>query len=432
MPHVVILGGGFAGCSAARELERRRRAIDDLQVTLVDKRNFMLFTPLLPEVVTGAVEPRHATIALRSRLRHTEFQLGEVCAIDDRAQEVHVRHPLTHEQSRIGYDQLILAFGSTPSTMGVSGVERHAHPLRTLADAQRLRSTVLSPLEVAAVTKSLVERETLLRFVIVGGGFTGVEAAGELLAFLHDARRLYPECASEQLSMVLLQGESRLLPHLPERFGKYAARTLRERGVSIEINARVESVDGGGVTLKDGRRFESRTIVWCVGEEPAPFVSKLGVPHDKGAVRVREDLSIEGHPNLWAIGDCAAIPKPGGGSYAQLAQNAVREGPHVARNVIARLRGRATKPFRYHLRGMMASLGDRNALVELPGGRMLRGFPAWVIWRAYYLQRLPSIARKANVAADWVLDGAFGPPLTRPPLVERGETSFEETYAPRK
>lgn len=409
MPRVVILGGGFAGLSAAREFEERRKRVKDLDVVLVDRNNYMLFTPMLPEAATGNVEARHITEPFREQLKTVRFEWGDVLSVDEEWRNVTLRHPLTGASKTIAYDELVLSLGSTVSVKGVPGVERCAFQLRSLVDAERMRNAIIAAVEMASESDDVAERDRLLRFVIVGGGFTGVEAAGELSAFVRSILGYYPALRESMLSLVVVQSEKRLLPHLPDRFGKYAARVLHDGGVDIRIGADVDRVDPAGVTLKNGERFESRTVVWCAGTESAPIVTRLGLKTSKhGAVETRPDFSIEGHKHLWAIGDCAAIPKQDGGTYAPLAQNATREGPLLARNVIARLRGKRTKPFRYKTKGQMASLGDRHALAELPGGVKVTGVPAWILWRTYYLGRLPGVSRKTRVALDWALGLAFG------------------------
>ena len=422
MPRVVVLGGGFAGFSAARALQRARKSVRELEIVLVDRNNFMTFTPLLPEAATGSVEVRAVTQPLRALLPHVRMELGDVLSIDQQARTVSVQHPLTRETTTIQYDELILALGSVTATMGVEGVERCTLPLRTVADAERLRTALVSAIEVASDTHDLVERDRLLRFVIVGGGFTGVEAAGELTAFLRGIIAYYPALAKHRPSVVLVQAAQRLLPHLPQRFGKYAARVLHRRGVEIRTEMEVERVDPSGLTLKNGERYESRTILWDAGNEPVPFVKRLGLPLSKhGAIETERDCSVKGCAHLWAIGDCAAVPKGKDGTYAPLAQNAVREGPLAARNAIARLRGSTTKPFTYQRLGQMASLGNRHAVAQLPGGLMVTGFSAWLLWRMYYLSRVPSAARRMRVALDWSLDLAYTPSPARLPMVEKSQ-----------
>jgi NADH dehydrogenase len=417
---VLVIGGGFAGVSAARAFERHRGG-DDIRVTLVDRENFMLFTPMLPEVASGGVETRHVVQPHRRSLRHTAFELGNLLRADLAARVVTIEHPLTKETRALPFDQLVLALGSTTATKGTPGADRFTLTLKSIADAEQLRNRLLGALEVAAKTRDLLERDRLLRVVVVGGSFTGVEAAGELLAFWRSACAFYPDVDPTALDFVLVEAGERLLSHLPEKFGKYAARSLRDRGVKIVLGQDVASIDAQGVELKNGKRYGAATVLWSAGVEPAPVVKALGVRLSAhGAIVTNGDFSVPGHPGVWAIGDCAAVPKPGGGTYAPLAQFAVREGPLAAENVLRTLRGAATKNFRYRKLGQMASLGARQGIAELPGNRMLTGLPAWLLWRAYYLSRLPGTKKKARVAVDWMLDFAGPSGLARLPLADCG------------
>ncbi len=309
---------------------------------------------------------------------------------------------------RLGYDQLVIALGAVSSTHGIPGAQAHTFGLKTLADAIRLRDQLIRSLEAAAVSRDDAERGRLLTVAVVGGGFTGVEAAGELLAYLRAAAREYRVLAADSLRVVLVAGGARILEQLPARFGSRAQAMLAERGIEIVLGDEVASVDAGGLTLKSGRRFESKTVVWSAGVRVPELVENLDLPHSEHhAIQTNADFSVAGRPGVWALGDCASVPKPGGGWYPQTAQAAVREGALLARNIDAVLRGRSTRPFRYRNKGMMASLGAREGLAELPGGRMLAGFAAWLLWRGYYLWRLPGAARKTRVALDWTLSLPF-------------------------
>lgn len=414
MAKVVILGGGFGGLAAAKAFERRYRSID---VLLIDKTNYSLFTPMLPEVASGTLETRNVAQPLRASLKRTSFELREAIGSDLKRRVVRVRHPVTADERDIAYDELVLALGSTWSTMGVDGVERWALPLYDLAGAAANRSRAIGALEVAACTRDIGERDALLRFTVVGGGFTGVEMAGELRAFLTSVCGYYRNVAPKDIEVSIADGGERLLTHLPPKFGKAAAKALARSGVSLRMKTKVDSVDRNALHLKGGSTIPTRRVIWCAGEEASPLAKALGLDTDrKGAIPVNADFAVPSHDHVWAIGDCAAVPKAGGKTYAPLAQNALREGPLLARNVAARLAGRPTKYFRYRELGQMASLGNRQAIAELPGGKMLCGFLAWMLWRAYYLGRLPGWGRKTHVALDWSLGMVFRPDIARLPM----------------
>jgi NADH:ubiquinone reductase (H+-translocating) len=420
---VVILGAGFAGVSAAEELERIGRR-HELNVTLVSRNNYLLFTPMLPEVAGGTIDARDITQPLRAELRRTKFELGEALEADLTDRTVTVESPLTRARKTLRFDQLVLALGSITSAFGIPGVVEHTLPLKTIADAVTLRNRVLGALEVAAATRDLIARDRLLRFIIVGGGFTGVEAAGELLGLVESVRRFYPPIEGSEVSVELVESGSRLLEHLPAKFGRQAAAALRNRGVVLHLGRKIAAVDEDGLRIEDGTRMESGTIVWSAGVEAVPLMRALGARLSKdGAVIVNPDFSVPECRGVWAVGDCAAIPKPEGGTYAPLAQNAVREGPLLARNIISRLAGGTTKDFRYRELGQMASLGGHYGLAELPRGRMLSGLPAWMLWRAYYLGRLPGFYRKSRMALDWTLDALFPQGTTRLPLVSEARNA---------
>jgi NADH dehydrogenase len=427
---VVVLGGGFAGVSFVRELKRLDPRGERASVTLVNRENFMLFTPMLPEVASGGIETRDIARPLRAMLRDVEFELGEVSSLDVAARTVTTRHPLTRESKTIAFDELVIALGSTTSDFGVPGVSEHALPLKVIEDASKIHSHVLGTLEVAAETRDRVERDRLLRFVIVGGGFTGVEATGELLGFLKSVARYYPALEDASIECVLVEGGKSLLAHLPPKFGKRAAASLRRRGVRLHLGDKVASVDADGVTMKSGTRFDSRSVIWSAGTVPSPLAKRVGLQTDEhGAISVAGDFSVKGTPHAWALGDCAAVPKPKGGTYAPLAQNAIREGPALAENLLASLDGKPTKNFRYRVLGQMASLGDRQGLALLPGGHMISGLPAWILWRVYYLGRLPGWGNKVRVATNWTLEMALPPDLARLPAAGGGDTSFEDSHA---
>lgn len=406
-PQILILGGGFAGiATASRLLHRLRRG--EASVALVSRENFSIFTPMLPEVCSGALEVRHVVTPIRSQLRDATFLLADVDAIDVTNGAVDVTHALTGEKERLAYDQLVLTLGSTTSSFGLPGIAEHSFGLKTLEDAARLRNRLVWLLEAADATPDAVVRARLLTVVIVGGGFTGVETAGEIVELFASVLHFYRNLAKEEVRVVLVEAGAALLAGLPARMGSYASQTLRVRGVEVCTGDGVASADGNGLTLQSGRRIESATIVWSAGVAPSTVVGATDIPRNKrGAVLVDRDLRVRGLSNVWAAGDCAAIPDERGGFYPATAQHAIREGPLLADNVVASLRGKPTRAFAFNALGMMASLGARTAVAQLPGDFVLTGFLAWFLWRTYYLLRLPGADRKLRVAFDWTLDLVF-------------------------
>ncbi|GAC1417942.1 MAG: NAD(P)/FAD-dependent oxidoreductase [Candidatus Velthaea sp.] len=405
VPQILILGGGFAGIATAQRLERKLRA-GEADITLVSRENFTLFTPMLPEVSSGGIETRHVVTPVRAQLKRTTYVLGEVVAIDLDARRVEVTHALTGASVALTYDHVVLALGSVTSTFNIPGVAEQAIPLKTIEDADVLRNRIIASLELADIAVDPIKRKRLLTYTIVGGGYTGCEAAGELVDFLRSISRFYATIDAQEIQLVLVEASKKLLVDLPEGMGRYTARNLAQRGVQLEIGDGVACVDAEGITLQSGRRIETATVVWSAGVRPAPILKDLPLEHARnGGIYTGRDMRTKGsYPGVWAIGDSAWIPMAQDGKwYPSTAQHAIREGPVLGDNIVATLRGEATKPFDFTALGTMASLGARRGVVGFPNGFILTGFFAWVLWRSYYLMRLPGLDRRLRVAFDWLL-----------------------------
>ncbi len=404
---ILILGGGFAGLATARKLERILRP-GEADIVLVSRDNYSLFTPMLPEVGSGNLETRHVVTPVRAQLRRTTFVLADVCAVDLAAKTVEVEYTIVGVKKTLEYDQLVFALGSVTSTFGLPGIAERSFPYKTLEDADRLRNHAIAMLELAAVTPDPAERKRLLTFVFVGGGFTGVEAAGEMADFFRSTRRFYPSIGADEVEVVLIEGGKKLLPELQAGMGEYSAKALSRRGVRVLTNVPVAGADARGLQLRDGETIRTATIVWSAGIKPSPVVAALSIGTGRGgAIVVRRDFSVPDYPGVWAVGDCASIPDAAGKPYPPTAQHAIREGPALAANIVATLRGRPTKEFDFTSFGMMASLGARSGVAGLRGGFLLTGFLAWFLWRTYYLARLPGIDRRLRVSFDWTLGLLF-------------------------
>ena len=407
MKRIVILGGGFAALATAQRLERRLRR-EETEIVLISRENFSLFTPMLPEVSSGALDVRHIVTPIRSQLRRTRFILADVTGIDVSRRAVSYTHILTGDCETITYDHVVISIGAATSTFGLPGVAQRVFALKTLEDAGILRNRFIWLLELADTTQDDAERKRLLTLVVVGGGFTGVETAGEMVELFRSVGRFYPRVRKDDVRIVLVEADKTLLPGLPPRMGSYSERDLRRRGVNVMLGDGVRSADDGGLELQSGTRIETRTIIWSAGIRPRALDGTDALQRRKnGTIIVAQDMSAPDHPGVWALGDCAAIPDGKGGLYPPTAQHAIREGPVLADNIVATIRGGNTRPFRYNALGMMASLGARKAVAQLPGDFVLTGFPAWFLWRSYYLSRLPGLDRKLRVAFDWTLELLF-------------------------
>jgi NADH dehydrogenase len=393
--------------AVARRLERRLRP-QEAEIVVLSRENYTLFTPMLPEVTSGELEVRHVVTPVREQLCRSRFVLADVDEIDVRASTVRYHHVLTGRSVLQPYDHLVLALGASTSTFGLPGIAEHTWALKTLDDADALRNHLVWLLELADTIDDEARRGRLLTLVVVGGGFTGVEAAGEIVELFRSVLRFYKRLRPEQIRMILVEAGPTLLAGLPAKMGEYSRRVLERRGVEVVTGDGVTGADSGGLNLQSGRRIETETIIWSAGVQPSPTVAKTTLSKTKrGAIETQSDMRVAGIAGVWALGDCASIPDGEGGVYPATAQHAIREGPAVADNIVATMRGKPTKPFRYTSLGMMAALGGRKAVAQLPGNRVITGFIAWFLWRTYYLLRLPGLDRKLRVAFDWTLELLF-------------------------
>ena len=407
MPVIAIVGGGFAGIAVARRLEERLRP-NEAEIVLLSRENYTLFTPMLPEVTSGELEVRHVVTPVRAQLRRTSFVLADVDEVDVERRTISYHHVLTRRNVVQPFDHVVFALGSSTSDFGLPGVAEHTWALKSLEDAELLRNHLVWLLELADTIDDEARRRRLLTIAVVGGGFTGVETAGEIAELFRSVLRFYKRLQSESVHVVLIEAGPVLLAGLPAKMGTYSRRVLERRGVEVLTGDGVASADETGLTLQSGRRIDSEAIVWSAGVKPSQTIAKVALPKTKrGAIETAPDMSVPGFSGVWALGDCAAIPDGNGGTYPMTAQHAIREGPRLAENIVAALRGRATKPFRYQTLGMMAALGGRKAVAQLPGNRVITGFLAWFFWRTYYLLRLPGLDRKMRVAFDWTLELIF-------------------------
>jgi NADH dehydrogenase len=414
--HVVILGGGFAGIYTARRLDR-----SDLDVTLISRDNFFLFTPFLSEIATGGIDTRHSVNPIRRMFRRVRFVEANVNGVDFESRSVKATLP-DGSAVTIPYDHLVITLGSAPNYFGLPGVREHSLPLKSLSDAMEIRNQVIQHLEVADVTPP-DQRRDWLTFVVVGGGLAGVELAGDLNDYVKGAARAYPSIREDEIRIILAEAGPRLIPELGGGLGEFARRILIKRGVDVLLNAPAEGASGGDVAIA-GERIRTRAVLWLAGIRPDPGVHSLGLPLEKGRIVTDQAMRVVGHANVWAAGDAARIPDGRGGYYPPTAQHAVREGARLARNIVAVVAGQQPRPFRYRNMGMLATVGHTTGVAETFGIR-ISGFPAWVMWRTYYLLRLPRWEKRVRVALDWTLDLIFPRDIVQLPVSRTDEQTPE-------
>jgi NADH:ubiquinone reductase (H+-translocating) len=400
---ILIAGGGYVGMYTARRLERLLRP-GEATVTVVDPRGYMTYQPFLAEAAAGTVEPRHVIAPLPQVLRRTRVLTGKIVSIDHAGHTAVFAPPLGPEQV-LRYDVLVMAVGSVSRVQPVEGLADHGAGFKTVGEAVHLRNHVLSQLAVAASTGDPAIRAAALTFVVVGGGFAGVEALAELQGLADDAMRFHPALDQAEMHWVLVEAAGRILPELDERLGRWTLHALRRRGVDVRLNTTVASAAGGTVLLSDGTKMAAETLVWAAGVRPSPLGASSGLPTDEaGRIKVGADLAVSGVPGVFAAGDIAAVPdvtRPGE-LCAPNAQHAVRQSKVLARNVVAYGRGGQLKPYRHGYAGSVAGLGHHQGVAQVYRLRFT-GFAGWLVHRVYHLMWVPTLSHKARVLADWTL-----------------------------
>ena len=407
---ILILGGGFAGMFAARELQRRvgRTA----KIELINEVNYFVFQPLLPEVAAGGISSRDAVTPLRRLLPGIRVRQAQIFAIDLGRQVVVIFQGLQRRYTEVRYDHLVIALGQGIDLSRFPGLADHALVMKTLSDALALRNHVIDKLEHADVTSLPEVKTELLTFTVIGGGFSGVETVGEMKDLIERSLVFYPNIDPREVRILLIEFADRLLGELPASLGAYARRFLEKRGVEVRLKTGVREATGTAIVTTAGEVIGTRTVVATIGNAPSPLVRRLDLPNERGRIRTDRLLRVEGRENAWALGDAALIPMvdapAGRDDFAPpTAQFAVREARQLARNLAAALEGKAGSAFEYESKGALASLGGGRGVAEVYGMR-LSGLPAWLLWRGYYLSFVPGFATKTRIAMQWLLDWLTG------------------------
>jgi NADH dehydrogenase len=410
---ILILGGGFGGVYTAMELERLLKHDPDVEIGLISKENYLVFQPMLPEVISGSIGLLDTITPIRRLCPRTNLYTRTVETIDLKRQRVIVAADLDARQRHLEYDHLVVALGNVTSFAGQPGLAEHALPFKYLGDALVLRNHIIHVLEEADIELDPDIRRTLLTFVVAGGGFSGVEAVAELNDFVRAGAKSFRNLRPEEIRVVLLHAGRVILPELPEGLGRFAQNLLMRRGVEIRFDTRLAGATADAALLDGGERIATRTLVSTVPSGPNPLVAGLPVAKERGRIVVDRHLAVEGHPGVWAVGDCAHVLDARSGQPAPpTAQHAIREARCLAHNLVATLRGGAPRPFAFKALGKMGALGHHSAVAEVFGVR-LSGFLAWWLWRTIYLMKLPGLDRKLRVAVDWTLDLVLPPDIVQ-------------------
>ncbi|MGC1425142.1 MAG: NAD(P)/FAD-dependent oxidoreductase [Nitrosotalea sp.] len=419
---ILILGGGFGGIQVLRRFEKKFENDFTVDITIVSKNNFFLFTPMLPEVASGMIETRHIVTPVRAFCKRARFYEAIVRSIDFQKRQVTISNvigntdDLTNWHDHVlDYDYLVISLGGETNFFGMEDVKKYSHTMKSLGDAIFLRNYIIDMLEQASIEQDRKLRQSLMTFVVVGGGFAGIETVGELNALVRDiVRDFYHDIDIQDIRVVLVNAGDKILPEVSDDLSLFTTQKMKEAGIDIIQKNPVSSATQSSVKLKDGTIIETRTLVWAGGVTPEKIVKELQCEHDKGGrIIVDEYLGVKGFDGVYALGDCASITdKNTGRPYPPTAQNAVEQAKVVADNLISTTMGGSKVSFNYKSRGIMAQIGKRKG-VGILFGMKTHGLLAWMIWRTYYLSHLPTLQKRLRVLVDWTIDMFSKPDITR-------------------
>jgi len=434
---IVILGGGFAGIECARQLESYFGNNSEIELVMISEDNFLLFTPMLPQVASGMIETRHIVMPIRAICKKTKFYEGRIKNMDPFGKLVTLWGTSEKRGFSIHYDYLVVALGSETNFFGMADVEKNAYTMKTLNDAVMLRNRVIDVLEQAENETDPILRNSFLTFVVVGGGFAGIETAGELMDFLLDARKHYPTIHKDDIRVIVLEALPMILPGFNEKLAEFSKQKMIERGIDIRLRTAVTSFDGTEVTIKsldenpkepmDKSKIDvirTKTLIWTAGVTPVNTIKRSMFKTDKGKVIVNDFLEVLEFPGVFAIGDCALFMDPKTNRpFAPTAQLAEAQAKIAAHNLQALIKNLEKKKFKYRSKGQMAIIGKRTGIATLLGMN-ISGFLAWLIWRNVYLSKIVLPDKKIRVFLDWAIDLLFDRDISRLKLMKR-ETEKE-------
>lgn len=404
--NLVVIGGGFAGVALAKKLESLMPS--DWEIYLLSKTNFITYNPLLPEVIGASILPGHVQAPIRLILKRTRIRMVTVESIDYENQIVHYRND---RQGSLQFNQLVHASGVKASMDMLPGLKDYTLPLKTVGDALYIRNRIIERLEQATIHPDSARRKQLTSFVVLGGGFSGVETAGELEDFLRSAQRYYKNVRRDDCKVTLIHGTDRILPELPEQLSKTTHKNFIRRKINVLLQERAVKIEPEKVVLESGKEIEGATIICTIGTSSNLFVGSEILPNQRGKLLTKADMSIEGHDGLWAIGDCAIVPNSkSDSSCPPTAQFANQQAKILAKNIVSKIKGYETFAFGYKPIGLLASIGHNKAVAQIFGMRF-SGLIGFMMWRGVYLLKVPTLARKIRLFLEWNWSMFFPPDI---------------------
>ena len=410
---ILILGGGFGGVYTAMALEKLLKRDPSVEIGLVSNENYLVFQPLLPEVISGTIGILDTITPIRRLCPRTALYNRTVESIDLKNKIVTTSSGFRPRPYQLAYDSLVIALGNITSFPSQSGLQEHALPFKYLGDALVLRNHIIHALEEADIETDPELRSALLTFVVAGQGFSGVEAVAELNDFVREAARHFPNIDPKVIRVILLSSRDYILPELPPDLAKFSQGLLQRRGVEILFKTRLVGASADYALLGGGDKIATKTLVSTAPSAPNPLVAALPCKKEGGGIVLNEYLEVPEYPGVWAVGDCARVPDPKTGqSYPPTAQHAIREAQCVGHNIVATMRGQPKQAFAFEALGKLVGLGHHSAVGEVFGIK-LWGFPAWLVWRVVYLMKMPGFDRKIRVATDWFLDLILQPDIVQ-------------------
>lgn len=423
---ILIIGGGFGGTYTAMVLEKLLKKDPSIEVGLISKENYLVFQPMLPEVISGSIGIVDTIAPIRRLCPKTNLYTREVESIDLEHKRVITSAGFRPRPFELEYDHLVIAVGNITSFTGQPGLAEHALPFKYVGDALVLRNHVIHALEEADVESDRELRRALLTFVVAGGGFSGVEAVAELNDFVRRVARSFRRINPNEIRVVLLHAGPLILPELPESLAQFAQKLLQRRGIEIRLNTRLAGATAESALLEDNsERIATKTLVSTVPSAPNPLVAGLPCKKERGRIVVNKHLEVIGYPGVWALGDCAwVVDQETWQPCPPTAQHATRQAACVAKNIFATLHGTPKQAFSFQALGKLASLGHRSAVAEVFGFK-ISGFMAWLMWRSIYLMKLPGFDRKLRVSTDWFLDLLLPPDIVQLKLGQSASLSRE-------